>query len=124
MMVNASTPDSPSLVSIVWRREWSTKSAGKIGRRLPLTLGTHQRADGYAGRAESPTGRSRDNFPNPIAEPDNPYVPINGPAIDDLFGLFSFSRPTLIAGICDAKPELGHQLRLLLYNPSLKTHES
>jgi len=31
MMVKASTPDSPSLVSIVWRRECSTKSAGKIG---------------------------------------------------------------------------------------------
>jgi hypothetical protein len=38
MMVNASTPDSPSLVSIVWRKEWSTKSAGKIGLRFPSIL--------------------------------------------------------------------------------------
>ncbi len=36
--------------------------------------------------------RSRDNFPNPIAEPGNPYVPVNGPAISDLFELFDFSN--------------------------------
>ncbi len=34
--------------------------------------------------------RSRDNFPNPVARPANPYVPVNGPAISDLFDLFSF----------------------------------
>ncbi len=34
--------------------------------------------------------RSRDNFPNPISEGDNPYVPVNGPAISDLFELFDF----------------------------------
>jgi len=39
MMVKASTPDSPSLVNIVWRREWSTKSPGKIGWRLPSIFG-------------------------------------------------------------------------------------
>ena len=38
------------------------------------------------------TGRSRDNFPNPVADSDNPYVPINGPAISDLFELFSFNK--------------------------------
>ncbi|MGA3011237.1 MAG: alkaline phosphatase family protein [Terracidiphilus sp.] len=38
------------------------------------------------------TKRSRDNFPNPIAVPDNPYVPVNSPALDDLFGLFDFSH--------------------------------
>jgi phospholipase C len=37
------------------------------------------------------TKRSRDNFPNPIALPINPYVPINTPALDDLMGLFDFS---------------------------------
>jgi phospholipase C len=37
------------------------------------------------------TARSRDNFPNPIATPDNPYVPVNSPALDDLFSLFDFS---------------------------------
>jgi phospholipase C len=36
------------------------------------------------------THRSRDNFPNPIATPGNPYVPVNSPAIDDLIGLFDF----------------------------------
>jgi phospholipase C len=36
------------------------------------------------------TNRSRDNFPNPIARPNNPYVPVNGPAIADLFDLFDF----------------------------------
>ncbi len=37
------------------------------------------------------TKRSRDNFPNPVAEWDNPYVPVNSPAISDLFELFDFS---------------------------------
>jgi len=36
------------------------------------------------------TTRSRDNYPNPIARKSNPYVPINSPAIDDLFGAFDF----------------------------------
>jgi phospholipase C len=34
--------------------------------------------------------RSRDNLPNPKATTDNPYVPTNSPAIDDLMGLFKF----------------------------------
>jgi len=34
--------------------------------------------------------RSRDNFPNPITRRDNPYVPVNGPAISDLFDAFHF----------------------------------
>jgi phospholipase C len=36
------------------------------------------------------TQRSRDNFQNPIASPNNPYVPVNSPAISDLFDLFDF----------------------------------
>lgn len=40
------------------------------------------------------TSRSRDNFPNPITSPANPYVPENSPAISDLFELFSFDRDT------------------------------
>jgi phospholipase C len=36
------------------------------------------------------TTRSRDNFPNPVASEDNPYVPTNSPAIDDLMSLFKF----------------------------------
>jgi phospholipase C len=35
---------------------------------------------------------SRDWFPNPATAPDNPYVPTNRPAIDDLFGAFDFSK--------------------------------
>jgi phospholipase C len=36
------------------------------------------------------SNRSRDNFPNPIADQENPYVPRNSPAIGDLFDLFHF----------------------------------
>ncbi len=38
------------------------------------------------------TSRSRDNFPNPIVEGDNPYVPLNSPALGDLFDLFNFGN--------------------------------
>jgi phospholipase C len=38
------------------------------------------------------TDRSRDNLPNPIAAGDNPYVPLNMPAIGDLFDMFDFDR--------------------------------
>jgi phospholipase C len=38
------------------------------------------------------TARSRDNFPNPVAFPFNPYVPLNSPAIGDLFDMFDFGR--------------------------------
>jgi len=34
--------------------------------------------------------RSRDNFPNPVTKSNNPYVPVNGPALTDLFGAFNF----------------------------------
>ncbi len=37
------------------------------------------------------TRRSRDNLPNPVTR-DNPYVPVNSPAIGDLFDLFDFSN--------------------------------
>jgi hypothetical protein len=36
----------------------------------------------------SPVGR--DNLPNPIARPSNPYAPINSPAIADLTDMFNF----------------------------------
>jgi phospholipase C len=36
------------------------------------------------------SNRSRDNLPNPQADDDNPYAPLNTPAISDLFDLFSF----------------------------------
>jgi phospholipase C len=38
------------------------------------------------------TQRSRDNLPNPRMDDDNPYVPVNMPAIGDLFDLFDFDR--------------------------------
>jgi phospholipase C len=34
--------------------------------------------------------RSRDNFPNPVSRAANPYVPVNSPALDDLFDMFKF----------------------------------
>lgn len=38
------------------------------------------------------SNRSRDNFPNPIATANNPYVPENSPAISDLFDFFNFNQ--------------------------------
>jgi phospholipase C len=38
------------------------------------------------------TKRSRDNFPNPKADEDTPYVPVNSPAIGDLFDMFDFDH--------------------------------
>src|SRR4029077_20414223 len=38
------------------------------------------------------TNRSRDNFPNPIAEEDDPYVPTNSLDIGDLFHSFNFGH--------------------------------
>ena len=38
------------------------------------------------------THRSRDNFPNPRVDDDNPYVPLNSPALGDLFDLFDFGH--------------------------------
>ena len=38
------------------------------------------------------THRSRDNFPNPVVDDNNPYVPLNSPALGDLFDLFHFDQ--------------------------------
>jgi phospholipase C len=38
------------------------------------------------------TDRSRDNLPDPKTTAANPYVPMNSPAIGDLFDLFNFGR--------------------------------
>jgi len=38
------------------------------------------------------TGRSRDNLPNPVTDGDNAYVPVNSPAIGDLFDMFDFGQ--------------------------------
>ena len=37
------------------------------------------------------SARSRDNLPNPIADEDDHYVPVNGPAISD-FVMFEFQH--------------------------------
>jgi phospholipase C len=37
---------------------------------------------------ETISPRGRDNMPNPISDPGNPYVPLNGLAIGDLFEMF------------------------------------
>ena len=36
------------------------------------------------------TNRSRDRLPNPKTDPHDPYVPVNSPAIGDLFDMFQF----------------------------------
>ena len=36
------------------------------------------------------SANGRDNLPNPLAKPANPYVPINSPAIGDLMDMFKF----------------------------------
>jgi phospholipase C len=36
--------------------------------------------------------RSRDNLANPIMDQENPWVPVNMPAIGDLFDMFDFGR--------------------------------
>lgn len=41
---------------------------------------------------ETISHRSRDNLPNPVALPGNPYVPVNAPAIGDLMDMFDFHR--------------------------------
>ena len=38
------------------------------------------------------TGRSRDNLPNPMVDDDNPYIPLNSPAVGDLFDMFHFDK--------------------------------
>jgi phospholipase C len=38
------------------------------------------------------THRSRDNFPNPIVDDESPYVPVNSPALGDLFDMFHFDQ--------------------------------
>lgn len=40
------------------------------------------------------TNRSRDNLPDPISMPSDPYRPVNGPAIGDLMTLFDFGPHT------------------------------
>ena len=43
------------------------------------------------------SNRSRDNLPNPHQFKNNPYVPVNAPAIGDLFQLFDFQKKHEVA---------------------------
>ncbi len=79
------------------------------GTRIPMIVVSHYSKGGHIAHDYSDhvsilkfiernwnldpvTKRSRDNFPNPKADWGNPYVPVNGPAISDLFELFDFSH--------------------------------
>jgi len=64
------------------------------GGRIGHEYSDHVSIDKFIERnwgTDTITKRSRDNFPNPITNSANPYVPVNSPAIDDLFSLFQFS---------------------------------
>ena len=41
---------------------------------------------------ETISAQSRDNLPNPVASDENPYVPVNAPAIGDLMEMFKFAK--------------------------------
>jgi phospholipase C len=79
------------------------------GTRIPLIVVSSYATGGYVSHEYSDhvsilkfiernwklppvTNRSRDNFPNPLSLPINPYVPLNSPAISDLFDLFDFGQ--------------------------------
>ena len=55
------------------------------------------------------TNRSRDNLPNPQSEIVNPWVPRNGPSIDDLYDLFDFGHPCF--GLFDANSGGGPKMQ-------------
>jgi phospholipase C len=66
-----------------------------VGRGVVHTYGDHVSFDKFVEanwRLPPISATSRDNLPNPIARPDNPYVPINGPAIGDLMDMFDFGK--------------------------------
>jgi phospholipase C len=44
----------------------------------------------YNWKLDPLSSRSRDNLPNPVAAPGDPYVPTNAPAIGDLLAMFTF----------------------------------
>jgi phospholipase C len=66
------------------------------GGRVVHTYFDHVSFDKFVeanwGIHEAISGRSRDNLPNPIQFPNNPYVPVNAPAIGDLMDMFNFHR--------------------------------
>ena len=65
------------------------------GGKINHSYGDHVSLDKFIERnwhLGTMSHRSRDNFPNPIVKAKNPYVPVNMPALDDLFDLFDFTK--------------------------------
>jgi phospholipase C len=66
------------------------------GGRVVHTYYDHVSFDKFVeanwGLNEAISPRSRDNLPNPIALPWEPYVPVNAPAIGNLMSMFDFDR--------------------------------
>ncbi|HVS75627.1 MAG TPA: alkaline phosphatase family protein [Steroidobacteraceae bacterium] len=64
------------------------------GGRIVHTYGDHVSFDKFVEAnwkiRERISSRSRDNLPNPVSSPSNPYVPRNAPAIGDLMDMFDF----------------------------------
>lgn len=64
------------------------------GGRVVHTYYDHVSFDKFVeanwGLHETISERSRDNLPNPVSLPNNPYVPLNAPAIGNLMNMFDF----------------------------------
>ncbi len=45
------------------------------------------------GLNETISPNSRDNLPNPVTFPGDPYVPVNAPAIGNLMDMLNFGQP-------------------------------
>jgi phospholipase C len=64
------------------------------GGKINHSYGDHVSLDKFIERnwhLGTISHRSRDNFPNPVVKKKNPYVPVNMPALDDLFDAFDFT---------------------------------
>ena len=66
------------------------------GGRVVHTYYDHVSFDKFVeanwGLYDTISPRSRDNLPNPIARTNNPYVPLNAPAIGNMMDMFDFRR--------------------------------
>lgn len=78
------------------------------GGRVVHTYYDHVSFDKFVetnwGLFDTISQRSRDNLPNPVARRDDPYVPVNAPAIGNLMDMFDFGhdgRRDITAAISD-----------------------
>jgi phospholipase C len=65
------------------------------GGKIHHAYGDHVSIDKFIERnwrLPTMSNRSRDNLPNPIVKAKNPYVPLNMPALSDLFDAFDFDK--------------------------------